>query len=49
MSLKFPIFQTSGGEKVKDKIAEADRKKINEKCDETSKWLNSNQSAEKDE
>lgn len=30
-------------EKLKDKISEDDRKKITSKCDETIKWLDSNQ------
>merc|ERR1719308_258459 len=36
-------------EKVKDKISEDDMKKINDKCDEAIKWLDSNQLAEVEE
>merc|ERR1711931_441961 len=36
-------------EKLKDKISESDRKMIAEKCDEAIKWLDANQTAEKDE
>jgi len=36
-------------EKLKDKIPDSDRKNIIEKCDEAIKWLDSNQTAEKDE
>jgi len=48
-SYAFNMKQTVEDEQVKSKIDESDRKKINEKCDETIKWLESNQSAEKDE
>ncbi|XP_059086288.1 heat shock 70 kDa protein 1-like [Tigriopus californicus] len=34
---------------IKDKISEADRNMINEKCNETIKWLDNNQLAEKEE
>lgn len=34
---------------LKDKISEDDRKKIESKCDEVIKWLDGNQTAEKDE
>lgn len=34
---------------IKDKISTDDRKKIQEKCDEVIKWLDRNQTAEKDE
>merc|ERR1711993_134591 len=33
-------------EKLKDKISDDDRKTINDKCDETIKWLDANQTAE---
>merc|ERR1712241_1305006 len=36
-------------EKLKDKISEDDRKKINDKCDEAIKWLDANQLAEAEE
>merc|ERR1712080_572368 len=36
-------------EKLKDKISEDDRKKINAKCDEALKWLDGNQLAAVDE
>merc|ERR1712004_118392 len=36
-------------EKVKDKISEADKKAINDKCDEAIKWLDGNQLGEKEE
>ncbi|KAL7061379.1 hypothetical protein AAHC03_010055 [Spirometra sp. Aus1] len=36
-------------EKMKDKIPEADRQKITEKCNETISWLEKNQQADKDE
>merc|ERR1712012_1004826 len=36
-------------EKMKDKIPDSDRKTIVEKCDEAIKWLDGNQTAEKDE
>jgi len=36
-------------EKLKDKIPESDRKNIVDKCDEAIKWLDGNQTAEKDE
>merc|ERR1711972_47656 len=38
-----------GDEKLKDKISDDDRKTINDKCDETIKWLDANQTAEQDE
>ena len=36
-------------EKLKDKIPESDRNMIMQKCDEAIKWLDGNQTAEKDE
>jgi L1 cell adhesion molecule like protein len=48
-SYAFNIKQTIDDEKLKDKISEEDRTKINEKCDETIKWLDANQTAEKEE
>ena len=36
-------------EKVKDKISEEDRKRINDKCEEAIKWLDANQLAEVEE
>ncbi|BHF73196.1 Heat shock cognate 71 kDa protein [Sparganum proliferum] len=36
-------------EKMKDKIPEADRQKITDKCNETISWLEKNQQADKDE
>ncbi|KAM7537654.1 hypothetical protein Aperf_G00000064314 [Anoplocephala perfoliata] len=48
-SYAFTMKSTVEDEKVKEKIPESDRKKIVEKCDETVKWLDANQQAEKDE
>jgi L1 cell adhesion molecule like protein len=48
-SYAFNMKSTVEDEKLKDKISEEDRKKITDKCDETIKWLDGNQSAEKDE
>merc|ERR1711951_17212 len=45
----FNMKQTIEDEKVKDKITEDDRKKINDKCDEAIKWLDANQLAEVEE
>merc|ERR1711876_154819 len=45
----FNMKSTLEDEKLKDKISESDRKTINDKCDETIKWLDGNQTAEKDE
>uniref|UniRef100_A0A915D4K9 Uncharacterized protein n=1 Tax=Ditylenchus dipsaci TaxID=166011 RepID=A0A915D4K9_9BILA len=41
--------QTMEDEKLKDKLSEDDKKKINEKCAETLAWLDANQTAEKEE
>ncbi|RCN42689.1 hypothetical protein ANCCAN_11329 [Ancylostoma caninum] len=48
-SYAFNMKQTLDDEKLKDKISADDRKKIEEKCDEVIRWLDSNQTAEKDE
>merc|ERR1712080_344731 len=48
-SYAFQLKQTVEDEKVKDKISDEDKKAIMEKCDETIKWLDANQTAEKDE
>merc|ERR1712013_10090 len=45
----FNMKTTIEDEKVKDKISEDDMKIINDKCDECIKWLDANQTAEKDE
>jgi len=45
----FNIKQTIEDEKLKDKLSEEDRKKIQDKCQETLSWLDANQTAEKDE
>merc|ERR1712203_1174213 len=45
----FNMKTTIGDEKLKDKISEDDRKKINDKCDEAIKWLDANQLAEVEE
>ena len=45
----FSMKQTVEDENVKDKISEEDKKKILDKCNEVIQWLDSNQSAEKDE
>merc|ERR1712018_970619 len=45
----FNMKSTLEDEKLKDKISEADRKTINDKCDEAIKWLDINQNADKDE
>ncbi|KHN76390.1 Heat shock 70 kDa protein A [Toxocara canis] len=48
-SYAFNMKQTIDDEKLKDKISADDRKKIESKCDEIIKWLDHNQTAEKDE
>jgi len=48
-SYAYNMKQTLEDEKLKDKIPEADKKKILDKCSETIKWLDSNQMAEKEE
>ena len=45
----FNMKSTVEDEKFKDKIGDSDRKTIIDKCDEAIKWLDSNQTAEKDE
>merc|ERR1711962_1691378 len=45
----FNMKPTIDDEKVKDKISEADKKAINDKCDEAIKWLDGNQLGEKEE
>ncbi len=45
----FNMKSTLDDEKFKDKIPDSDRKAIADKCDEGIKWLDSNQTAEKDE
>jgi len=45
----FNMKATVDDEKVKDKISDADKKAINDKCDEAIKWLDGNQLGEKDE
>merc|ERR1712066_210413 len=45
----FNMKSTLEDEKLKDKISESDRKIINDKCDEAIKWLDLNQTAEKEE
>jgi L1 cell adhesion molecule like protein len=48
-SYAYSMKQTVEDEKVKDKISEEDKKTILDKCTETIAWLDSNQTAEKDE
>jgi len=48
-SYAYSMRQTIDDEKIKDKIDEADRKKIQGKVDETIKWLDGNLAAEKEE
>ncbi|TMS39814.1 hypothetical protein L596_006287 [Steinernema carpocapsae] len=48
-SYAFNMKQTVEDEKLKDKISDEDKKKINDKCDEILSWLDANQTAEKDE
>nr|ASB34118.1 heat shock protein 70 [Eurytemora pacifica] len=45
----FNMKTTIEDEKMKDKITEEDRKKINDKCEEAIKWLDANQLAEVEE
>merc|ERR1712027_88340 len=45
----FNMKSTLDDEKLKDKISESDLKTISDKCEETIKWLDQNQSAEVDE
>ncbi|VDN32476.1 unnamed protein product [Dibothriocephalus latus] len=48
-SYAFSMKSTIEEEGLKEKLAEDDKKKIAEKCDETLQWLDSNQTAEKEE
>merc|ERR1711908_238371 len=48
-SYAFQMKQTVEDDKVKDKISDEERKQIVEACDEAIKWLDANQTAEKDE
>ncbi|PAV72947.1 hypothetical protein WR25_09794 isoform B [Diploscapter pachys] len=48
-SYAFNMKQTIEDEKLKDKISADDKKKIEDKCSEVIRWLDSNQTAEKDE
>ncbi len=48
-SYAFNMKSTIGDDKIKDKVPEADRKTVIDKCEETIKWLDANQTAEKDE
>jgi L1 cell adhesion molecule like protein len=45
----FGLKQTCEDPNLKDKLSEADKKSILDKCNETISWLDSNQTAEKDE
>jgi len=45
----FNMKSTLDDDKFKDKVSDSDRKIITDKCDETIKWLDMNQTAEKDE
>ena len=45
----FNMKTTIEDEKMKDKISEEDRKKINDKCEEAIKWLDANLLAEVEE
>merc|ERR1712064_208322 len=45
----FNMKSTVEDEKFKDKISDSDKKTIVQKCDEAIKWLDGNQTAEKDE
>lgn len=48
-SYAFNMKQTIEDEKLKDKLSADDKQKIESKCDEVIKWLDSNQTAEKEE
>merc|ERR1711922_28557 len=48
-SYAFQMKQTVEDDKVKDKISADEVKTITDKCDEAIKWLDANQTAEKDE
>ena len=45
----FDVKATVEDEKVKDKVSEEDRRKVINACNETIKWLDMNQLAEKEE
>merc|ERR1719445_1148617 len=45
----FNMKSTMDDEKFKDKISESDRSTIKEKCEEAIRWLDGNQTAEKEE
>merc|ERR1712168_1167707 len=45
----FNMKTTIEDEKLKDKISDDDKQKINDKCEEAIKWLDANQLAEKEE
>merc|ERR1712236_23805 len=45
----FQMKATMDDDKMKDKISDDDKKKINDKCDEAIKWLDANQLAEVEE
>lgn len=48
-SYVYQMKQTMEDEKLKDKISEEDKKTVLDKCDEVIRWLDGNQSAEKEE
>jgi len=48
-SYAFQMKQTFEEDKVKDKVSEDERKQVTDKCQEVLAWLESNQTAEKDE
>lgn len=48
-SYAFNIKSTMEDEKLKDKISEDDKKKVNDKIQDTIRWLDANQLAEKEE
>merc|ERR1711953_1632297 len=48
-SYAYQMKQTLDDEKIKDKVSDEDKKKINDKCDETISWLDTPYTAEKDE
>ncbi|KAF7258931.1 hypothetical protein EG68_03598 [Paragonimus skrjabini miyazakii] len=48
-SYAYSMKQTVEDDKVKDKISEPDRKLITDKCSDVLSWLETNQTAEKDE
>merc|ERR1711939_342500 len=47
-SYAFNMKSTIDDDKVKEKISDEDKKTIMDKCEETIKWLDSNQLAEKE-